>query len=138
MIGFSLSDEDRKQIEALMETASPALLKRAQLLLIYSQGLPTRIAAQQAGFSSSQARHWKHQFIIRGMEIFQIKTNGKQGNETKSDLEKEVIPTPLSYSGILPNDLMAEAGRKILAELFLEMEQTRSRHNCRHQYRGSA
>jgi CHAD domain-containing protein len=118
---FSLSDDERKQIEAVMESASGALKKRAQLMLFYDQGLPTHLAAQQAGFSSSQARYWKHQFNIKGLEIFKIKTTGEQEDEIKRDPEKSALTTIGSLPGILPDDLMAEAGRKILAQHFLVM-----------------
>jgi CHAD domain-containing protein len=121
MNDFSISSEDREQIETLLESALVHLQKRARLILFYSQGLPTRLAAQQAGFSSSQARYWKHQFNIRGLEIFQGRTKVIDLEETKNDSVQVSFPHPISLPGILPDDLITEAGRKILARQFSEM-----------------
>jgi len=121
MNNLILSSEDREQLEAMIESAPHVLQRRIRLLLLYNSGLMTRKASQQAGFSTSQARYWKRQFNLRGMEIFKAHSKHKQAEVIQNNFDHIKPPQPLLLPGILPDDLMSEAGRKILLFHFLEM-----------------
>ena len=70
-MGILISSADRTQIEAQAEHGSSAAIRRrAKLLLLYDQGLPTREVAEQIGLSESRTRFWRRRFIFEGMEIF--------------------------------------------------------------------
>jgi CHAD domain-containing protein len=120
MNNLSLSIEERTQLTAMLETAPMMLQKRINLILFYDQGLPTHLAAQQAGFSPSQARFWKHQFLLQRLEIFNRHIKQPQEHEIQEIVSSEISPI-LSLPGVLPDDLMDEAGKKILYFHFQEM-----------------
>jgi CHAD domain-containing protein len=120
MNSLNLKTEERELLTAIQDQAPLNLQKRIKLILLYDQGFPTRTAAQKAGFSPSRARFWKHQFLTQGMDIFGYNTQAPTEPEKSTILGTDVLPT-LSQPGVLPDDLMAEAGRKILYFNFLEM-----------------
>ena len=117
---ITLQSDERDKLAEMLETASPNLQKRIRLVLYYDQGLSTRLAARQAGFSNRQARFWKHEFLQRRLEIFQ-----KQAKLPRSPQKKDSVTWDyskiLSKPGILPEDLMSDAGKKILSFFFQEM-----------------
>lgn len=143
MAGLLLNEKDRMLLEDYyLSKSSEVQQKRIRLILLYDDGLLTHQAAQQAGFSRSQARYWKHQFLMDGLSIFpgiqidQVPENSTGeydsnsfGDEQKiktivvEDMENGELPLPVSVirPGILPNDTIAEAGRKTWLYQFAEM-----------------
>ena len=121
MSNLILKSEEREQIEEMLSTSPIAIQRRARLLLLYAEGFPTQAASHQAGYSSSRARYWKRQFSIRGMEIFQKRTQENHAEESRDNIKELTVPSSPSQPGILPDDLMCEAGRKILHFHYLEM-----------------
>jgi len=70
-MGTLIDTADLAQIEALAADGSTAAIRRrAQLLLLYDQGLPTREVAEQVDLSASRTRFWRRRFIFEGMAIF--------------------------------------------------------------------
>jgi len=70
-MGTLIDSADRAQIEAQAAHGSKAAIRRrAKLLLLYDQGLPTREVAEQIGLSESRTRFWRRRFIFEGMQIF--------------------------------------------------------------------
>ncbi|MBE9475079.1 MAG: helix-turn-helix domain-containing protein, partial [Chloroflexi bacterium] len=70
-MGTLIDSADRAQIEAQAAHGSTAAIRRrAKLLLLYDQGLPTREVAEQIGLSESRTRFWRRRFIFEGMQIF--------------------------------------------------------------------
>ena len=70
-MGTLIDTADRAQIESLAAGGSTAAIRRrAQLLLLYDQGLPTREVAEQVDLSASRIRFWRRRFIFEGMAIF--------------------------------------------------------------------
>jgi CHAD domain-containing protein len=132
---LELKTVDRKQIEWLLENAPERFKKRAKLILLYDDGLPTKTASMQVGYSSSQARYWKRQFLLKGMTIFPITdwpriSEGPIKDETQNlGLNQVSTADKISFKnlpqttqpGMLPDDLMSEAGKKILLFHFTEM-----------------
>ena len=143
MAGLLLSDMERKLLEEYSLTSSGVQQRRTHLILLYDDGLLTHQAAEQAGFSRSQARYWKHQFLMDGLSIFSGLTGDKDLPDGLSDVAEppkgidrvngdmpsgEGIgaaelpwPTAIKCPGILANDSLAEAGRKTWLYQFAEM-----------------
>lgn len=61
----------KAQVEELVTQGSTAAIRRrAQLLLLYDEGLPTKDVAEQVGLSLSRTRYWRRRFLSEGMKIF--------------------------------------------------------------------
>ena len=72
-MGALIDTVDRAQIETLaMHGSTAAIRRRAQLLLLYDQGLPTREVAEQVDLSPSRTRYWRRRYISEGMDIFTV------------------------------------------------------------------
>jgi CHAD domain-containing protein/transposase-like protein len=134
MTGFPLNSEDKLQIEQLSVDARKTLQRRARLLLLYENGLPTREVAAQVGLSPRQTRYWRSQYQLRGMDIFKVVEKVRKPRIKKAqqislpasdEKEKQVwgipFPEPMSSVGMSPEDTMAEGGRKTLRFHFAEM-----------------
>jgi CHAD domain-containing protein len=144
-MGRYLSPNERQQIEALLtDGPPPAIERRARLLLLYDEGLPTREVALQAGISRGRARYWRRRFEKSGIDILLPAPAGGGSPEQESGtatLEEKpapasvepVAPEPveaatefaelltLQRAGVSPTDPLAEAGRKVLLYQFAEM-----------------
>jgi CHAD domain-containing protein len=146
MSNIPLSDDQKRILVDLSQTAPEQLVHRARLILAYSEGKPTLRAALDAGISRGRARFWKRQFLLKGMSVFNlalkdhsavekqtvevnIPPKGLQARtttiETRGDetniLEEIPYPKPLECIGIHPDDTLAEAGRKVWLYFFAEM-----------------
>jgi CHAD domain-containing protein len=70
-MGTLIDSENNTQIEALATRGSTAAVRRrAQLLLLYDEGLPTREVAERVGLSAGRTRYWRRRFLFEGMQIF--------------------------------------------------------------------
>jgi CHAD domain-containing protein len=144
MVAFS--PEERAALASLVTLGdTPAICRRAQLLLLYEEGLPTREVAARVGLSRGRARHWRRLFQIKGMEIFPSAHTSAVGEEATISLPplaEENQPSPplpplleeapkgeesldflfsLQSPGVTPTDSLAEAGRKVLRFQFAQM-----------------
>ena len=71
MPGHLVGASDREMLEQVAnDTPDERLRRRARLLLLYDDGLPTTEVAREAGISRGRARYWKRQYHARGMAIF--------------------------------------------------------------------
>jgi CHAD domain-containing protein len=138
MSNISLSEDQELKLMDITQNSPELLIRRARLILAYSEGNETMQAAAQAGMSRGRARFWKRQFIARGMDIFVIDaTTESEDDEALHPSEKtgdqklvDVVPSQsiedqltqqgeLPFPnirksiGILPNDSLADAGRKV-------------------------
>jgi CHAD domain-containing protein len=78
-MGNLLKSEERTQVEALaMRAGSPAVRRRAQVLLLYDDGLPTREVAERAGLSRGRARFWRGRYQKQGLEVFSGQSGAPQ------------------------------------------------------------
>mgnify|MGYP001765383712 CR=1 FL=1 len=145
MTGHLLNETERTLLEEYYKTASGLQQRRSHLILLYDDGYLTHQAAEQAGFSRSQARFWKHQFLMDGMAIFpdlltmDLKeellqspvdistgieiTEQNQALPNPSVPEQMPFPAAIKRPGVKPGDTLAEAGRKTWCYLFSEMIQ---------------
>jgi CHAD domain-containing protein/transposase len=146
MIDNQHVNEQRLELERLSASHPKLVLRRvAQLILLYAAGHPTREVARQTGISPSQARYWHRQFRLRGMALFpsfdecvkeesqalstpSIETpvqeiESRIGVESRDLIsaaelaEMAKIQTP----GVLPDDPLSEAGRKVWRFHFIQM-----------------
>jgi len=111
-----LTPEQARAIQSFTAADREPLRRRAQLLLLYNNGLSTAEVAQQLGLSLSRTRYWRRQFMLRGMAIFPEAAPRPNPAETAL-----ALPAPLAAAGVLGDDSLAEAGRKILLFHFAEM-----------------
>jgi CHAD domain-containing protein/transposase len=66
-----LTLEQRQQLESIVADDQPLSVRhRAQLVLLYDQGYPTRRVAESVGLSRGRVRAWRRQFQLHGMEMF--------------------------------------------------------------------
>ncbi len=126
-----ISPDQKQQIEQYAQGALKPHQRRARLLLLYDSGLPTREVAAQVVLSRSQTRYWRQQFRLHGMDIFRVRGI----KETQTQIAEVLPPTPqpekkhtelplplpMETTGILPDDSMAEAGRKTMLFHYAEM-----------------
>lgn len=152
MAEILLNPEQRLQLEALLrENLSEPQNRRARLLLLLDEGIPTRDAAQAVGISPGRARHWRSLFHRLGMQIFPVEARGAPLAEEAEPPKRvenppEPHPTPpetqatprggmirqtfdeflaaatdLRSPGVQPDDNLAEAGRKVMRYHFAQM-----------------
>jgi CHAD domain-containing protein len=70
-MGTIIAAADKDQITAIAERATTAAMRRrAKVLLLYDQGLPTQEVAEQVELSASRTRYWRRRYLFEGMQIF--------------------------------------------------------------------
>lgn len=70
-MGTIIATADRDQITAIAERATTAAMRRrAEVLLLYDQGLSTQEVAEQVGLSASRTRYWRRRYLFEGLQIF--------------------------------------------------------------------
>lgn len=130
-----LTPEQRKHIEELAAAGEQVLARRAAILLAYDDGSGTEQIALTLNISARLARYWRHAFVETGMSIFheaeplttRAAMNDTQGRSRLSSILAN--PTPPKKAGLLADDSMQTAGRKImrfqLAHMLSHEENTR-------------
>ena len=133
-----LSPNERQQLEALVAGDTPeAERRRARLFLLLDDGQPTQQAAQMAGITPGRARHWRGAFRSQGMQIFPSSRSASEPaprQEAGSKVETVIAPrvaspiagfmleaATLETPGVEADDLLSEAGRKVLRYHFAQM-----------------
>lgn len=127
-----LNQKEKRRLESIAGNGKPAWIRRARLILLRDEGLPTGQIGEQVGLSSSRVRHWIREYKKRGIDIFPaqaLAASGKSGAQRRPSAEateqgeghdpepwRGLIPAEerLETPGISPEDWMSEAGRKIL------------------------
>ncbi len=124
-----LDSDHISRLERLQaEARSAAERRRAKLLLLYHAGHSSTEVAAAVGLSASQVRYWRREFDHRGLEIFKSLVadgDAADGDAAAAPEQPEPAPAELSGPGVLPDDALAEAGRKVLRyhyEEFLRRE----------------
>ena len=67
-----LLPDERVALEALRTDDSALARRRAEVVLLAAEGLPTRKISYKASLSPSRVRHWKHAFRHDRMDIFDM------------------------------------------------------------------
>lgn len=74
-MGPLLKEAEKARLEALATRGlTPSVRRRAQLLLLFDEGLQTREVAIRVGLSPSQTRRWRRRYLVHGFEIFADQT----------------------------------------------------------------
>lgn len=84
--------------------------RRAQALLAIDEGISGIIAAERAGLSERQVRHWRSEFGKEGVGIF-----------PEHILEKAIYPAPPPTVTITPDAPIGESARKLLWQQYRRM-----------------
>ena len=136
--------EERQQLEELLALQeAQAYHRRAQIILLYDEGYPTRQVAQAVGLSRGRSRYWRHRFQLDRMAMFASaypdSSNGgdaaapspmpaeESAEIAADDIQSTAAPGLISAElklkapGVLPDDTLAEAGRKVLRFHFSQM-----------------
>jgi CHAD domain-containing protein len=93
-MGTLIAIADLAQIEALAERGtSAAIRRRAELLLLYDQGLPTNEVAERVGLSPSRTRYWRRRFIFESMQIFAGSTIQNVESTYPGEIDQPPTPT---------------------------------------------
>jgi CHAD domain-containing protein len=119
---LSLKPGDRNKLEGIIQGKANELKRPAQIILLIDQGNSIRQVASKLGLSRSSVFYWIRRFRAYRMNIFDI-PQLEQTDETHlsiPEVVQEIIPQE-ARSNILPDDILAEAGRKILLLHFTEM-----------------
>ncbi len=150
--GRLLNPDQEDRIKYLTEQGrTSAIRRRAQILLGFQDGNDARSIAQKVQLSPKTVRHWRREFLKKGMEIFPdnamraavyrvpgtditpkdtVQAEEKMEtafaaleHEAQPEAAKQEIPfpQPQESAGLQVMDSMAEAGRKILLYNFAEM-----------------
>lgn len=130
-----LTPEQRPRVEMLARNAAPDWQRRARLLLLIDDGKPVREAARMADIPRGTARYWLRRFSMLGMHIFdEAGLQALAGGEASGGAElRAAPPEPVETAGagspelsafmeeakarrspgVLPDDPLSEAGRKV-------------------------
>lgn len=116
-MGMLIAPADLAQIEALTEQGSSAAIRRrAELLLLYDQGLPTKEVAEKVGLSPSRTRYWRRRFVFEGMQIFA----GSILQSENASLSEVDQPGPFPEAPEMQEEVV-EPAREEEAELITEV-----------------
>jgi polyphosphate kinase len=69
--------------------------RRARILLLYHEGRSTREIAQALAMSEARVRHWRREFLVRGVDIFSgavLDATGKDQGDGRAGEEVPAIP----------------------------------------------
>lgn len=123
-MGALIDTVDRDQIETLaMHGSTAAIRRRAQLLLLYDQGLPTREVAEQVDLSASRTRYWRRRYIFEGMTIFADSTLGTEASPPPLPPDDGSETQPLPEPPGMGDKLITEDQQKHLVETSLSVSE---------------
>jgi CHAD domain-containing protein len=92
-IDLHLEPEQVRASETIAESGStPALRRRALILLAYAEGHPTRQVAQEVGLSTGRVCYWRRQFRARGMDIFRTRNSPQETQQPLDPPKRTEIP----------------------------------------------
>lgn len=107
-----------KILQFITQNGNQAEVRRAQLLMLYEEKLPTRIISEKVGLSPSRVRYWLRQYRSKGLSIFPtdlIEACLEEMSELEGapqleslnldELEKVIAPDDPSIPEILVSDL---------------------------------
>jgi CHAD domain-containing protein len=90
-IDLHLEPEQVRASKTIAESGStPALRRRALILLSYADGNPTRQVAQEVGLSTGRVCYWRRQFRARGMDIFRTRNSPPGTQQPGSPIRTEI------------------------------------------------
>lgn len=117
-----LSNTEQALMSRIESESAPTYSRRAKLLLLWEQELPTEEIATKVNLSTRRVRYWMRAYDLKGLKIFpsRILQTAKERIKAQKTLTVERVrqelklPKKLKKPGIKPEDPMSEAGRKVL------------------------
>ena len=125
-MSHSLTEEQRAVVTYYRDHGTESESRRAQIIVMHLADASTQHIASAVSLSTSQVRHWRREWDKRGIGIFPALPDDADVYETEQAEEPaEGGPRPgidaprltldlRDTLGMLPDDPMAEAGRKAL------------------------
>jgi len=110
---LSLTPDEAAALQAALAGDSPAVQRRAQIIILSAESVPVARIAAAVGLSERQVRRWQHAFRQHRLAILMPpRSNPQPGSPSP---EQPRLPLRLDKKpGITPEDPMSEAGRKTL------------------------
>lgn len=101
---LQLNPGDIERLEILARDLRKTIQRRAQIILSYHQGATTRQIVKLIGLSPSQVRHWRRQFLLRGLNIFPDSLPISGSLEIKSEAIRPGIQPPIQTPSQIQDD----------------------------------
>ena len=126
MSSFALSDHERSVVEHFRNYGTDAEQRRAQIILLSEAGTSATAIAEVVKLSESQVYRWRREWRDSGLAIFPQDSATEPAGESLADESAPAEPLLPGVTeprlalvlqkdvGMLPDDAMAEAGRKAL------------------------
>lgn len=95
-----LLPDERAALEALRTSDSSVERRRAEVILLAADGLPTRAVSYRASLSPSRVRHWKHAFRHERMGVFD------QDERVWNEPERDAPDAPAEALGFRVSELV--------------------------------
>jgi hypothetical protein len=117
-IDLHLEPEQVRASKTIAESGStPALRRRALILLSYADGNPTRQVAQEVGLSTGRVCYWRRQFRARGMDIFRTRnsppgTQQSPGSPIRTEIPKGATILENIQTGIHNHEISSGGGAR--------------------------
>ncbi|MEP0761567.1 MAG: CHAD domain-containing protein [Chloroflexota bacterium] len=119
-MAFDLTDTERAALAALRADGLPPIARRAAVILLSGDGQGAQAIARDVGLSVSTIYYWRREWSQRRMDIFRetappAAEDATSLPEAPPGVSAPRLPLELHETvGMLPDDAMAEAGRKAL------------------------
>jgi CHAD domain-containing protein len=121
-----LTPEESATLERIEALGSQTQRRRARLLLLWDEGVSTREIAARVELSTTQVYRWLGAFAAKRLAIFPadlLAAASVSGREADRSEEAGAPAVGRQGPGVLPDDAMSEAGRKVLRLHFERMLQ---------------
>ena len=140
---YDVSDQERATLNAIQADGEAPEVRRAQIILLSADGLRTTEIAEAVDLSVSQVQHWRRAWRKQRMAIFPAyeadatsPSSAEPPSTSPASVESKPEPEPTPRPGVelprlaldlhdtigmVPDDTMAEAGRKALLYHFERM-----------------
>ncbi len=108
-----LTPEQRRRLNEFVTRDVPnSLRRRAEIILLYDQGLATSEVARKVGLSQGRTRYWRRRFRTKGMGLFPLQAESDLLLHPGSQSE----PPPLEIDTGLPGELHPLTGMQAALE----------------------
>lgn len=89
---LTLNDREREALNAILQSGSPRLQRRAQIILLTAAETPQIEIASQTGLSARQVRRWQRAFVAERMAIFEGLPEGENAPAAPGSAAAHPVP----------------------------------------------
>lgn len=114
---YQLAEHERALLREWVARGSPSEARRAQIVLLSAKEATVRTIAEAVGLSTVQVNRWRRAWRERGLAIFPEPLPPQDADQPEPVPGVDVPRLPLILAervGMLPEDPLAEAARKVL------------------------